>query len=1300
MSEREPMPNAGPDFEPSIERRSIDDSSIDDELAQLLGLYADRLLAGERVEPEEIRRRHPQLAETLIHELETLAGLGADPGPGGVLETLGDYRILRRIGQGGMGVVYEALDARLDRHVALKVLPRQALSSAKSVARFVKEARIAGRLKHPGIVGVFGMGVDRGVPFYAMEYVEGQTLAQLLREQAPSAGKSGGGAAETLLSLSRLLKGVAGEPPPGESTTGDGSADADSAGRAPDALDLGYCLRLARAFAEVADALEHAHRRGVTHRDLKPSNLILDLDGRLRILDFGLARLEGEASLTQSGDLVGTILYMSPEQAMARRVRIDHRSDLYSLGATIYEALAFRPPFRGRDHRDTLSQILFREPAPLRKLNPRVPRDLETIVLKCLAKDPGERYGSAEALAQDLRRCARGDPIEARPLAAWERWARRAWRRKGLAAALVAAALGAASAGALLEQSLDARRAEEERRFEARVIEAMMLVEYGKSSPARRQPRPRPLGESYIAFALEPEPDEFAGVDPLGRALELLGEAAALRPGRPEPTFHRARALLGRGERAQAEDLLRPLLHSSPPFAPARALQGLDAEAPGAAPRPEAAGNSWEDLYLQAQRAGAERRRGDAIEALTALIDGFIAGREPYLGALAEARLARGRLRLEQGEVEEAVADFAAVAIAYPQALEPALFLARAYLLRKRRDSAAAELERAYQRAPAEFRGGAAAEAARVLFDFKSFDEALGWTERITDAAQREQRRALCLAERREAEAAIEAAKAAVALAGGDALSRHTLGTVYAALKRHQDAAAEFRAALALNDRMSASWNALGLALLELERHGEAREAYERALAIDPRDASALNGIGNAYLNEGRFAEAGSVYERAIALEPRSFSFHNNAGIAAMRQGRIDDAVAAFRRALDLDPENALILSNLSWALIGKGAHDEGIAAARRGIALDPGFSENYKMLGGHLFRRGAFLEAREAYLKYVELRPDHFIGHHNLALVHERFGDFDDAAREYERCLELKPGHGPSAYNLGNLFYGRGRWQDAVSAYERALKIAPDDDSTLNNLGLALFLLERFEEAAAAFEKAIAAAPESAEAYWNLAAVHEKRGDLPAAIERHRQGIERSPGFPVPYGQLAAWLEKTGDADGAERTLRRELELRRGEARAPGVDAAARAGLADALLRLAALRHRQGDAGEARELAAEALSILEVEALVPGAPHGAHAAFARALLDAPAADLRDPRRALLHARRAVEISLERDPEALEALARAFDAGGNRAEALAALGRAIALFESGAADAAQVDLRARLEDRRKEWELGLEQGRP
>ncbi len=399
------------------------------DLQDLVARYIDRLNDGEKLDRHQILAEQPFLGQEIIEHLEIFIGfrLNGDSVP---LGTLGDYTLQREIGRGGMGVVYAAWENSMNRQVALKVLPSGVAADSKTLTRFVREAQVAGNLHHPNVVPVYGMGVREKTPYFAMEYVEGETLSQLLTRASVAEGKPEE-KSTILQSISQLFS--KGDPVTGAVEAQREEEVEPALGKTAfgtEEFDLAYYSNLARAFAGVADGLQHAHSKGVIHRDIKPSNLILDSEGRLRILDFGLARLEGQASLTISGDFLGTVLYMSPEQAMAKRIRIDQRTDIYSLGATIYEMLTWEPPFQGKHHQDTLSQIIFRDPKPPRQLNSRIPRDLETIVLKCLRKDPGDRYGTAEALGQDLRRFIRGDPIEARPQSVMTRISRKVLKHR------------------------------------------------------------------------------------------------------------------------------------------------------------------------------------------------------------------------------------------------------------------------------------------------------------------------------------------------------------------------------------------------------------------------------------------------------------------------------------------------------------------------------------------------------------------------------------------------------------------------------------------------------------------------------------------------------------------------------------------------------------------------------------------------------------------------------------------------------------------------------------------------------
>jgi serine/threonine protein kinase len=347
------------------------------------------------------------------------------------LGQLGDFRLLREVGRGGMGVVYEAEQISLRRRVALKVLPFAAAIDPRQLQRFKNEAMAAAHLRHENIVPVFAVGSERGVHYYAMQFIEGQSLAALIGElrrltgdptrQPPAAPSPSGTAAETTGPY------FAREP---QETFPDHANRlvAASVSRERSSGDRRYFDWVAGLGRQAALALEHAHQMGIVHRDIKPANLLLDPQRQLWVTDFGLAQMSGDAGLTVTGELLGTLRYASPEQALARRGLVDHRSDLYSLGTTLYELLTLRPIFVGRDRRELLRQIADEDPLPPRSVEHTIPAELETIVLKAVAKEPGERYATAQELAEDLQRFLEDRPIRARRPTLLEmiaKWSRR-----------------------------------------------------------------------------------------------------------------------------------------------------------------------------------------------------------------------------------------------------------------------------------------------------------------------------------------------------------------------------------------------------------------------------------------------------------------------------------------------------------------------------------------------------------------------------------------------------------------------------------------------------------------------------------------------------------------------------------------------------------------------------------------------------------------------------------------------------------------------------------------------------------
>jgi outer membrane protein assembly factor BamB/tRNA A-37 threonylcarbamoyl transferase component Bud32 len=364
------------------------------ELVQVLDRYLADLQTGQVPDRAQLLAAHPEIAAQLE---QCLAGIEfihhAARSPAGTTAQLGDFRIVREVGRGGMGVVYEAEQLSLKRKVALKVLRFGAVADAEVMKRFQREAETVARLHHTNIVPIFAVGCENGVHYYAMQLIEGRSLAAIVEESRQS--------------LSTLA-----------------------------ARDI------ARWGLQAAEALAHAHQRGVIHRDIKPANLLLDPEGVIWLTDFGLAKRADEVTLTLAGVLIGTPRYMSPEQAASVKQPVDHRTDVYSLGATLYELSTGQPVFQADTPHGVISQILNNEPVAPRQVQPGLPRDLETIILKCLNKEPARRFATAEALAADLRAFLEGRAIKARRPSLAERavrWAKKQ-RQSALPAVIAAAA--------------------------------------------------------------------------------------------------------------------------------------------------------------------------------------------------------------------------------------------------------------------------------------------------------------------------------------------------------------------------------------------------------------------------------------------------------------------------------------------------------------------------------------------------------------------------------------------------------------------------------------------------------------------------------------------------------------------------------------------------------------------------------------------------------------------------------------------------------------------------------------------
>jgi eukaryotic-like serine/threonine-protein kinase len=816
-------------------------------LAQILDDYLVAVERGEPTSPSELLQRYPDQADYLKLYLSGLqmfhaAARGVTPHApaiatplswaAGAKQMIGEFAIIRELGRGGMGVVYEAEQTTLRRRVALKVLPTSAAADAKQLGRFKNEAQAAAQVLHPHIVPVFAVGEADGVHYFAMQLIDGESLASLTHRA--SHGASPPGSQRTTV--------------PNATQTwahGDALAGVSQPAVQPSPMPIALDVRtIARFGQQAAAALHAAHEFGVIHRDVKPSNLLIDQGGKLWVADFGLARIREGADLTRTGDVCGTMRYMSPEQALGQAALVDHRSDVYSLAVTLYELAAGRHPF---DETGDVRRLLERRDAPakpLRHVQPRVPVDFDTIVMKAMAEFPGDRYTTAGEFADDLGRFLAREPIRATPptrVTRLRKWAGR-HRRAVLATAgiVLLAVVGATAslgyvAGANAERNDALQEARDTTRSMGRLIYDVPLrtAEQLAAIPGTEGVRRSLLEESlnyFVQLTRQSFGDPALGGD-LALAYSKIGGLAAMMG-------DRERAL---DAHQSAREILEKLVASEPrnrEYARSLALcrnnaglvlaqlqrpdEAVDELSAALAiqERLHRAYPTWTaatldlaathvNLGLAAQERGdaldAIRQLSEAIQLQTPLLDESpddetllraLAAAYENLGAINEAETAAGAVESHQKAIEL-----------------------------RRRLVAAQPLNPLYQ-----------AELAR------SYNN-LGYAS----------------AGRGDWPAAQRAYDAAIALLTN--------------LVRLSPAAATHRGDLAV------ALSNLGMALSEIGRLDEAEKAFQQSLDAQrelvewrPADAAVVSGLG---------------------------AMHNNLGMLHRRRSRLDDAVADFRRAIE-----------------------------------------------------------------------------------------------------------------------------------------------------------------------------------------------------------------------------------------------------------------------------------------------------------------------------------------------------------------------------------------------------------------
>jgi serine/threonine-protein kinase len=948
----------------------------------------------------EVRRRWQQM-RVLEAELQAMFPTpGPDPGagapasrcPGADLPRVPGYEVEAVLGRGGMGVVYKARHLRLNRPVALKMLLVGAYAGAHELARFLREAEAVAGLRHANIVQVHDVGDFAGMPYFTMEFVEGGSLAQKL----------------------------AGTPQPAR--------------------------QAAALLATLAGAVQAAHQGGIVHRDLKPANVLLTADGTPKISDFGLARrLDAEAGHTLTGTLVGTPSYMAPEQAQGKTDAVGPATDIYALGAILYELLTGRPPFRAATAAETIRQVISQDPVPPSRLN-KVPRDLETVCLQCLHKQPERRYSSARELADDLGRFGRGEPVAARPVGVAERawkWVRRRPTAAGLLAAVVLlVAAGGVGAWLLSQQRATARGRQAQTDQEVRGILA----------------RARGLLEEGWQAADLAKLTEAKAEGNRAEGIARKGGATAAARQEAETFREDAVARLGRAEKNRA--LLEAVLDVS---APQETLASIRDEAgrmlvlaqPSMDEQYAAAFRRWGldvDGAAEAEvvaRLGAEP--GVVVQELIAALDGWMLARRQLKRPEAQwRRLFRVADRLDRSERHrqlrallvggspphaEGGAGLVGVGSPWPALWE----LARGNTWRQlrevqkdidpRKEPALTVVLLAQACAAVGDTAGAEKllrRAATARQDQVVLLAALGkllerqGPSRLEEAigyyrAARGQRRHLGIALSKallgagKAEEAEEVLQELV-LRQADDLNPafyFYLGTARMGQQRYGAAEAAYRQAIDLEPDLAEAYSNLGAASNAQQKYGRAEAACRQAIGLNPGLSEAYYHLGNALSAQGKHREAEPAFQKAIDLKPHYAAYYN-LGNARMGQERYGAAEAAFRKAIDLRPDYAEAYTNLGSALVYQGKHGESEAALRKAIGLNPGLSEAYYNLGTALSAQGKHREAAPAFQKAIDLKPDFGLAYHNLGIALMQQAQFDEAAASLKKAGELSPAKDP----------------------------------------------------------------------------------------------------------------------------------------------------------------------------------------------------------------------------------------------------------------------------------------------------
>jgi eukaryotic-like serine/threonine-protein kinase len=954
---------------------------------------------------------------------------------------IGPYKLVEPIGEGGMGAVWMAQQTEpVKRLVALKLI-KPGMDSKQVIARFEAERQALALMEHPNIARVLDGGTTpAGRPYFVMDLVKGVPITRYCDDHHQTPRQR---------------------------------------------LEL---------FLPVCQAVQHAHQKGVIHRDLKPSNVLVALyDGKPvpKVIDFGVAKAVGQpltekTLVTGFGAIVGTLEYMSPEQAEVNQLDIDTRSDIYSLGVLLYELLTGSTPFSKKDLEKagmlemlrviredepskpstklsssdalpTLSANRGTEPAKLTKL---VRGELDWIVMKALEKDRNRRYETANGFAADVLRYLADEAVQACPPSAAYRLKKFVRRNKGGLAVAALALLFLVVVGSGVGWAVRDRAARQ-----SRTGERVDLI----------------LGE----------------VDRLEREQKWPEALAAAR--RAE-----AAAAGGEADAATAQRVRERL----------KDLKFLDRLEQIRMQRATLVDGKFDDAGADRDYARAFRDYGVDVEAwaVEASIDRLKACPElsiPLAAALDDWVAARRRVSTQE------TPDWKRL-VAVARGIDPDQLRDR---LRSTWGRPASETQDELRRL---------AESIDVRVQHPATLVCLAGT----------------LGTVGHADSALRVLRGAQSAYPGDLWLNHKLGNELLGRKDHEGAIRFYTAALSLRPHSTWTHNLLGIALHDQKKLDEAIAAFHKAIELDPRFGAVHNNLGAALHDQKKLDEAIAAFHKAIELDPKFAKGYSNLGNALRDQKKLDGALVAYNKAIELDPKFAKGYTNLGATLHDQKKLDEAIAAYKKAIELDQRYAYAHHALGNALRDQNKLDEAIAAFHKAIELDPKHTAAYLSLgAVLCDVRREYENAAVCFRKAIELDPINASARYNLGNALFHQGELDEAIAAFQKAIELDPKKASAYSALGNALRDQNRLDEAIVAFLKAIDLDPKNARRHTNLGLALSMKKKLDEAVACFKKAIELDPKYEPAYRNLAVALWDQGKLDEVITIFRKAVELNPGTA-------------------------------------------------------------------------------------------------------------------------------------------------------------